>query len=383
MRMLAGVQPLSECCDDSMKTYNSLYHEICSFENLLLAAKKAQRGKKQRSDVARFNFHLESELFRLHEELRNQSYRPGLYHQFYIYEPKPRIISAAPYRDRVVHHALCNIIEPLFEKSFICDSYACRVGKGTHRAVERFTQFCRKSRYVLKCDIQKYFPSIDHAILRDLIGSKIRCKGTMWLVEQIIKNSGQQERVLVYFDGDDLFTPIARPKGLPIGNLTSQFFANIYLNGFDHFVKEKLGCKYYIRYCDDFVVLSDDKAWLHDVKREMFEYLVQNLRLVLHPRKSTIFPVADGTDFLGYRIFPTHRLVRKGNAARAKRRLKRLQTAYSRGDIPIEQVSASVKSWVAHLSHADTHNLRKNILSQFTFSRAKVSDVRLGFCTMD
>jgi len=230
-----------------MKTYNHLFEQICSFENLLSAAKKAQRSKKLKQDVARFNFRLEHELLKLQEELLNGTYQPGGYYEFYIFEPKKRMISAAPYRDRVVHHALCNLIEPIFDKTFIYDSYACRKDKGTHRAVERFTQFCRKNKYVLKCDVKKYFPSIDHEILYELICRKIADKRTLWLIKLIIDSSNEQERVLEYYQGDDLFTSLARRMGIPIGNLTSQFFANIYLNGFDHYVKEQLQCRYYIR----------------------------------------------------------------------------------------------------------------------------------------
>jgi retron-type reverse transcriptase len=265
-----------------------------------------------------------------------------------------------------VHHALSNIIEPIFDRTFIYDSYACRKGKGTHKAVERFTQFCRKYSYVLKCDIMKYFPSIDHEILYGLIAKKIRCPKTLWLIKKIIDASGEQEPVITYFEGDE--TPLTRRKGLPIGNLTSQFFGNIYLDGFDHFVKETLQCKAYIRYVDDFVVLADDKQWLHKVKDQMAEYLVQ-LRLKLHPRKCIVFPIKDGTDFLGYRIFPTHRLLRNSNVKRTKRRLKKLQVAYSSGEIPLEKARASIHSWIAHASWADTYHLRRKLLGNTAFVR--------------
>jgi len=351
-----------------MKTYNHLYEKICSFENLLLAAKRAQRGKTSKQDVARFNFHLERELLNIQTELLNQTYQPGEYYEFYIHDPKKRLISAAPYRDRVAHHALCNIIEPIFDKTFIYDSYVCRQGKGMHKAVERFTSFCRKNEYVLKCDIKKYFPSIDHENLFSLISRKIRDKRTLCLIRLIIEKSNEQERVLDYFWGDDLLTALERRRGIPIGNLTSQFFANIYLNGFDHFVKETLGCQYYIRYCDDFVVLNDNKEWLHEVKYRIAEYL-ETLRLKLHPKKCTIFPTRDGTDFLGYRIFPTHRLLRRENANRARRRLKRLASEYSIGAIPLSKVKQSIQSWIAHASWADTYGLRKHLLGEVSFRR--------------
>ena len=240
-----------------MKTYNRLFNRICSFENLLLAARKAQDGKRFQEEVARFNFHLERELYRLQEELQTRIYRPGPYHEFHIYEPKLRKISAAPYRDRVVHHALCNVIEPIFDRTFIFDSYACRKGKGTHKAVNRFTEFCRKSEYVLKCDIKKYFPSIDHGILKTRFRKKIRDADVLWLMDLIVDFSNPQEGLLdeqdtardrppPYGSGDILGTVrdgfslpdeagTVRRRGIPIGNLTSQFYANIYLNGFDHY----------------------------------------------------------------------------------------------------------------------------------------------------
>ena len=351
-----------------MKTYNHLFEQICSFENLLSAAKKAQRGKKSKQDVAMFNFHRERELLKLQEELLNQTYHPGEYYEFYIFEPKKRMISAAPYQDRVMHHALCNVIEPIFDKTFIYDSYACRKGEGTHRAVERFTQFCRKNKYVLKCDIKKYFPSIDHEILYELICRKIADERVLWLIKLIIDSSNEQEWVLDYFWGDDLLTALECRKGIPIGNLTSQFFANIYLNGFDHFVKERLGCRYYIRYCDDFVVLSDDKQWLHEVKLKMAEYLA-TLRLKFHPKKCTVFPTRCGTDFLGYRIFPTHRLLRKENVKRARRRLRHLEAKYNACAIPLDKVKQSIRSWIAHASWADTYGLRKHLLREIIFCR--------------
>ena len=349
-----------------MKTHNRLFQKICSFENLLNAARKAQRSKRFQADVARFNFHLEKELYWLQTELQTQTYRPGEYREFYVYEPKLRKISAAPYRDRVVHHALCNVVEPIFERTFIYDSYACRKGKGTHKAVDRFTEFSRKNAYVLKCDIKKYFPSIDHEILKTRFRRKIRDTQVLWLLDLIVDSSNLQDYVREYFQGDNLLTSLNRRRGIPIGNLTSQFFANIYLNGFDHFVKEDLKCRYYIRYVDDFVVLDKDKARLHEVKAEMETHLAQ-FRLKLHPHKCQIFPVKDGTDFLGYQVFPTHRRIRPSSVRRARRRLHRLRKDYERGKISWVDVNHSVQSWLGHVKHADTYGLRRSVFSQTIF----------------
>lgn len=352
-----------------MKKHDGLYPQICTFENLWKAASQAQQGKRFQHNVARFNFHRERELFHLQEELLTQTYQPGAYREFTIFEPKKRLISAAPYRDRVVHHALCNIIEPIFERTFIFDSYACRVGKGTHRAVNRFTLFCRRNGYVLKADIQKYFPSIDHEILKESIRRKIRDEQALWLIDQIIDCSNPQEDVTAYFPEDDLFTPLERRRGIPIGNLTSQFFANVYLNPLDHFVEEQLRCKRYIRYCDDFVVLADDKGWLHEVKSQMEEYLI-SLRLKLHQRKSQVFPVKEGTDFLGYRVFPTHRRVRRNNVTRFRRRMRRLQKAYANDEVSLSHIKQPIQSWLGHISHADSYGLKRQLLKEIVFVRA-------------
>ena len=349
-----------------MITYNNLWDKVCDFKNLLLSARKAQKGKRFQDNVGRFNFNLEEELLLLQNKLQNQAYQPGLYRSFYIYEPKKRMISAAPYRDRVVHHALCNIIEPIFDKMFIYDSYANRKEKGTHQAVNRFTEFCRKNRYVLKCDIEKYFPSIDHRILYELIAKRITDQKCLWLIKLLIDSSNPQEEVIHYFDGDGLFTPYERKQGLPIGNLTSQFFANIYLNEFDHFVKETLRCEYYIRYVDDFVVLDNDKKKLRNIKKEMERYL-ERLRLRLHPRKCNVFPVRQGTNFLGYRIFPSYRLLNRDNIKRFKKRLKQLQWLYGVGLLGLNKLTASILSWIAHANHADTYNLRRRILGVTRF----------------
>ncbi len=277
-----------------------------------------------------FNYNLEQELFKLHSELAEKTYCPGTYRSFRIYDPKPRLISAAPYRDRVVHHALCNIIVPLIEKSFIHDSYANRIGYGSHRALERFIKFARSSRYVLQCDIRKYFPSIDHEILKQIIRRKIKCQDTLWLIELIIDSSNPQETVIEYFSGDDLLTPILRRHGLPIGNLTSQFFANLYLNNFDHFIKEKLGAKKYLRYVDDFALFSDDWEFLTQARREIEKYLT-TLRLIIHPIKSQLFETRYGANFVGFRVLPDRVRVRNDNLRRARRRLKQLQAGYADG----------------------------------------------------
>lgn len=352
-----------------MKRYGNLYSKIIEFGNLFLAARKAQLGKRYRDNVLDFNFNLEKQLIQLQEELKDKTYHPGAYRTFHITDPKSRLISAAPYRDRIVHHALCNIIIPIFERSFIQDSYANRVGFGTHRALKRFINFARSNTYVLQCDIKKYFPSIDHEILKGLIRQKIKCRDTLWLIDTIIDNSNEQETVIEYFPGDDLLTPLERRRGLPIGNLTSQFFANIYLNGLDHFIKEIIRATKYVRYVDDFALFSDDREFLSEARNKIEEYLVK-LRLKIHPIKSQLFATKNSATFLGFRILPEQIRVKNSNLHRGRRRLRKLQIEYARGKISWSKVSQSLQSWVAHLKHGDTWQLRKQIFSDLVFARS-------------
>ncbi|MEO0827440.1 MAG: RNA-directed DNA polymerase [Cyanobacteria bacterium J06635_15] len=355
-----------------MKRYGNLWPQIIDFENLLLAARKAERGKRFRQNVLAFNYNREQELLELHQALKTPTYQPGKYQTFRVYSPKPRLISAAPYRDRVVHHALCNIIQPIFERAFIFDSYANRLGFWTHRALRRFTHFARTSRYILQCDVQKYFPSIDLEILKTLIRRKIKCQDTLWLIDTIIDSSNPQEPVIEYFPGDDLLTPLERRRGLPIGNLTSQFFANIYLNGFDHFVKESLKAPKYLRYVDDMALFSDDHHYLADARCAIEAYLA-TLRLKIHPIKSQLFETRYGANFVGFRVLPDRIRVRTDNLRRARYRLKRLQVAYARDRINFERLTRSVQSWAAHLKHGDTGHLREDIFNQLIFTKSPKS----------
>ena len=351
-----------------MKRYGNLYPQIIDFDNIYLSAKKAQKGKRFQHNVLQFNYNLETELLKIQQELKDKTYQPGNYRTFHLRDIKTRLISAAPYRDRVVHHALCNIIVPIFERTFISDTYANREGYGTHKALRRFTDFARSSRYVLQCDIRKYFPSIDHEILKKLIRRKIKCQDTLWLIDKIIDNSNEQEQVIHYFSGDDLLTPIQRRHGLPIGNLTSQWMANIFLSGFDHFVKEQLKVTKYLRYVDDFALFSDDHQFLKEARIFIEEYLVQ-LRLKIHPIKSQLFETREGASFLGFRIFPDNIKVRNQNLTRARKRLKKLQKNYAQGNIDIQDIKQSLNSWSAHLKHGDTWRLRKQIFDSLVFTR--------------
>ena len=346
-----------------MKTFKHLYPLITDFENLRCAFKNAARGKRGRPDVAAFEYDLEKNLLVLQEELQAQTYTPGPYYNFRINDPKPRLISAAPFRDRVVHHALCNVIEPIFEQRFIDDSYACRVGKGTHAALDRAQHFARRYPYVLKCDLQHFFPSMDHAVLRAQLAHVITDQATLWLIDQILGSGAgiHAEIEPLYFPGDDLFAA-ARPRGLPIGNLTSQFWANVYLNPLDHFVKRDLKCQGYVRYVDDLLLFAHDKPTLHGWKKAVIEF-VAALRLRLHERESVVFPAATGIPFLGWRVYPDHRRLKRRNGVAFQRRFARLLEEVAAGRIDWEQVHASVRGWIAHVEHGDTWGLRRSLLS--------------------
>lgn len=352
-----------------MRTFDHLYERLVSFENLHLAFVKTVRGKKSNPKVGEFARRWEEELFSLQQELEQKAYRPGPYRTFFIYEKKRRMISAAPVRDRVVHHALCNIIEPLFEPTFIFDSYANRKGKGTHRAVERCAEFAQRNRCVLKCDIRKYFPSMDHEVLKEALRRKIRDPDVLWLCDLIIDHSNAQEEVIDYFPGDELFTPIQRVRGLPIGNQTSQFFANVYLNAFDHFVKETLRCRCYIRYVDDFLIFGGCKEGLAQVVQEVIGYL-QRVRVKVPPNKAHVYPVECGIPFLGYIVFPTHIRLAADNVRRFRRRLRKLQASYGRGSADVERVRHSICGWLGHAKHASTYNLRKAVFRSLVFVRS-------------
>ena len=344
---------------------------MTSWSNLQAAARKARLGKRRQYDVAWFELDRERELLRLRDELRDRTYRPGRYRAFHVREPKRRLISAAPYRDRVVHHALVNVIEPLFERNFIFDSYANRVGKGTHRAVDRYQRLAHRNRYLVQFDVVKFFPSVDHEILKSLLRSRVRDEGVLWLCDTIIDASNPQEPAAHYFPGDDLFSPVERKRGLPIGNMTSQFWANVYLHGLDNFVKRGMRCRGYLRYVDDFVAFGDDKTRLVDVRERVIEYL-RRLRLRIHENRSQVRPTVRPTRLLGYRCWPTHRYLIKENIRRFRRRARQMQALYAEGKMDWEDVKARLTAWNAHAATANSSALRWRVLRGMMFVRGPV-----------
>ena len=347
-----------------MKSYKNLYPQIHSFETLYTAYRAARRGKRGRVAVARFEFDLEHNLLELQAELREQSYRPGAYTNFHIYEPKRRLVSAAPFRDRVVHHALCRTIEPIWEARFVHTSFACRVGKGTHAALDQCQAWLRQYRYAFHGDVVKYFPSIDHHILRGLLARHIADRQTMGLVDRILDSGAgiqADECPVTYFPGDDLFAAL-RPRGLPIGNLTSQFWANVYLHELDLFAKHVLRCPAYLRYMDDFVLFGDDKAELHEARALAAQVLREQSALELKVPGTFVTPVSEGVPFLGLRIFPgTVRLAHPA-WSRFRRRWRQRLHELDTGGLDEAAFLASAASLVGHLVHANTYEARKSVL---------------------
>ena len=346
-----------------------MYAQIASWDNLLLAYHRAAQGKRGQPNVAAFEHRLEDNLHQLRAELLDHTYRPGPYTSFFIREPKRRLISAAPFRDRVVHHALCNLIEPIFERSFIADSYANRAGKGTHRALDRCQRFARRYPYVLQCDVRQFFPSIDHAILRAQLARRIACPQTLGLIDLIL-NSGvgvlADMYEMVYFPGDDLLAAL-RPRGLPIGNLTSQFWANVYLNSFDHFVKRELRCPAYLRYVDDFLLFAPDKATLWAWRAAIAGRLA-GLRLVIHPAAHPR-PVGEGIPFLGFVVYPRRRALKRRVGVAYRRRFAALLGQYARREITLAHLDASAHGWANHARYGNTTGLRRAVLSTWLIPR--------------
>ena len=351
-----------------------LFDAIASFPALWEAARRAARGKRSKPGAAAFLANLEKEVLRLERELLSGCYRPGRYKTIEVFDPKHRIVSAAPFRDRVVHHAFCAVVEPVFERGFVHDSYANRRGKGAHRAVVRYESFRDRFRHVLRCDIYRYFPAIDHDILKHDLRRRIACPRTLALADRIVDASNPQEPVNLYYPGDDLFTPFERRRGLPIGNLTSQFFANLYLNHFDHFCKEVLRAKGYVRYVDDFVLFHDDPAQLEEWRRRIARFL-EGRRLRLHPRKTQVVETCEPATFLGFVLLPGgYRRLPEDNVRRFRNRLRGFRERWRRGSVGREEVERRVRGWVAHAEHANTWRLRHAIFRDGWFDPSRGPD---------
>lgn len=333
-----------------MKTYKNLYERLCSTDNLLLAYKKASKGKSSKDYVIRFKESLEANLLELQEELTNFTYTPHPLKVFTVMDPKTRTISASHFRDRVVHHAICNIIGPILEARFIHDSFANQKGKGTHRAILRYESFLRKCRhgYALKADIRHCFDTIDHQVLLNILGRTIADPDVIWLLTQILANIKDAEP----------------GKGMPLGNLTSQFLCNVYLNELDMYVKHVLRAKMYIRYVDDFVIVHENRELLESWMGQIGTFLDSELKLQLHPDKSSVVSLNRGLTLLGFRIFRRYRLLKKSNARRIWRRISILKAKAAAGELTNDQVRERVKGWLAYAMFANTYRLRTRLESE-------------------
>ncbi|MBI3305509.1 group II intron reverse transcriptase domain-containing protein [Candidatus Nomurabacteria bacterium] len=333
-----------------MRQFIHTYDSIISIKKLLQAWQEFLCDKKKRQDVILFQAKLMDNIFSLYNDLKNKTYKHGGYYAFNISDPKPRQIHKATVRDRLLHHLIYQELYKYFDSKFIHDSYSCRVNKGTHRAINRFRDFFRKvsknnskNCWALKCDIKKFFASINHDILKNILSKCLFDMDILWLLSQVIDSFQTQNHIYAMAD---------MCKGLPLGNLTSQLLVNIYMNEFDQFIKRELKVKYYIRYADDFVVLSNNKNYLEDLLPKISDFLEKKLKLQLHPDKVFIKTIVSGVDFLGWVHFPKHRVLRTATKNRMIRNL--------RGD-PKE---ATVRSYFGLMKHGSAHKLKKEILTK-------------------
>ncbi|MDR1534861.1 MAG: reverse transcriptase/maturase family protein [Planctomycetota bacterium] len=277
------------------------------------------------------------------------------------------MISAAPYRDRVVHHLLMNVLEPIFDRHMHPDSYACRRGKGTHAASDRLQALMRRHSHFVQCDVVKFFPSIDHAILKGQYRRLIKDRNILRLLDLIVDGSNEQEPVAAYFPGDGLFTPFERRRGLPVGNLTSQWLANLYLTGLDHHLTSGLGVGGYLRYCDDFILLDSDRDRLREILAEAKRY-AHGLRLRLHEERARTAPIRAGAKFVGCRVWPTHRLVRKENVRAFRRRVRGMKKGYAAGELTCHDIRSRLVGWLGHARRANSERLIRRLAPEWTFA---------------
>jgi hypothetical protein len=351
-----------------------LWPGILSWDNLLLAYRKARAGKSAQNEILRYGFNLEYELSHLRQALADHTYRPGPYRRFLVKDRKTRLISAAPFRDRVAQHALLNRLEPELDRLFIEDSYASRTGKGVHAAVRRYRAWANRYAYALKLDIRRYFDSIDHQRLIQKLACAISDPDVLWMFYRIIEASPPPAHPApVTSPRDDLVDLMQRPLGLPLGNLTSQFLGNFYLNDLDHFVKDTLKVPAYLRYVDDMILLGDDKRHLWAWTAAIEEFLAME-RLGLHERKKRLVPVRKGLDVLGYQVFPNATRLSRGSGYRFRRRTKALLAANAAGLCTDATLRCSVNGWLGHALQADTAGLRQALLEGVNLPTGRVAE---------
>ena len=342
-----------------MKIWHNLYEEITTLESIFQAWDEFIKDKKKKQDVVEFTRHLEDNLFALYTSLLEKTYQHGGYKSFYVRDPKVRHISKAIVRDRVTHHLVSNVLEKVFDPTFYAHSYSCRKNKGTHKGVLSFSNQLRKlsknntsPAYVLKCDIKKFFASVDHAVLLDKLQKKIKDEDFLWLLREIVTSFRVEP---------------SEAKGMPIGNLTSQFFANIYLDPFDKFIKNTVKAPYYIRYADDFALMADNKEYLEDLLPKIEKFLKDELNLSLHPNKVSIRDYYLGIDFLGYIVFPHFILPRTKTKKRILRKIRKKIVLFKENKVSAETLQQSLQSYLGYLSHADSFKFSQNLKNQVLF----------------
>jgi retron-type reverse transcriptase len=354
-----------------MITYNKLYERLCSYENLFEAYKKAKKGKSNKNYVISFEGKLEKNILNLQTELKREIYYPSNLKRFIVRDPKTRTIHSAIFRDRIVHHAIINILNPIYSKIFIYDSFASQKDKGSHLAIERFRYFMNKvsggkiiknstntnhiKGYCLKADFRKYFDSVNHDVLLNILRNKITDKKVINLIEKVLKN-------------------FSREIGMPLGNYTSQFFANVYLNELDYYIKHVLKAKYYIRYVDDFVILHEDKRVLEYYLEHIKKFL-PFLKIKIHPDKTEIHALRNGVCFLGYRVFYDFKLLKKRNLRYFYRKLDLSIEDYNLNILSKEKFEAKLNGWFGYAKFADTFKLRKKIIGYINGKASKDKEI--------
>ncbi|MDA8082285.1 MAG: reverse transcriptase domain-containing protein [Nitrospiraceae bacterium] len=334
-----------------MKRHGDLFTEIAGMENLRLAYRNARKGKSWQRAIKAFDQDIEGNLLLIRDLLLNKTFHTSPYETKIITEPKTREIFILPFApDRIIHHALMNVLEPIWQRLFIHDSYACIKGKGIHAGSRRTMEMVRRNKYVLQCDISKFYPSVNHDVLFSIVKRKIKCPDTIWLLQDIIYSIGGG-------------------KNVPIGNYTSQWFGNLYMNELDQFLKHFRKARHYIRYCDDFLVFHDDKGWLHETAALIKAFLQDKLKFLMS--RCEVYPTSQGVDFLGYKHFADHLLLRKSTATRIKRRLRELPGLLRSGRITPDQMRSSVASIMGWLKWGNTHNLARSV---------RIAEIAGGIC---
>ena len=346
-----------------MRVYTNLFNNLITPENLFSAWEEFKRDKKNKADVLEFEKNLEEEIFSLHRELKSHTYHHSGYTGFYISDPKRRHIHKANVRDRVLHHAIMRTLYPIYEKTFINNSFSCRIGKGTHKGVQALRSMLYKASknntrnvYILKCDIEKFFDSVNHEILLSILQLKIKDKDLLNLLKEVVDSFTSNRSNL--FDR----------CGVPIGNLTSQLFANVYMNVFDQFMKNDLKVKHYARYTDDFVIVSEDEDYLVNLIPKINYFLEEKLKLRIHPNKISINRFNRGIDYLGYVLFPHFTLIRKRTKKRVLRKINEKILLYKNSEISKEQLESTLMSYLGILSHADAHRFSEKLKNDFFFN---------------